>query len=100
MSRMSVSHGSPTELQDYRDAVRSWLRSHAPAAMPTGADLIPEAKKYQAALFDAGYAGITWPTDVGGQGLSPAHQQVFSDEAAAFEVPTHPFAIGMGMCGP
>jgi alkylation response protein AidB-like acyl-CoA dehydrogenase len=100
MSRMSVPNGSPTELQEYRDGVRSWLKANAPASMPSAAELIPAAKAFQAALFDAGYAGITWPKDVGGQGLSPAYQQVYSDEAAAYELPVYPFIIGMGMCGP
>ncbi|MDT7703811.1 MAG: hypothetical protein QOJ30_6136, partial [Pseudonocardiales bacterium] len=66
MSRMSVPNGSPAELQEYRDGVRSWLKANAPASMPSAAELIPAAKAFQAALFDAGYAGITWPKDVGG----------------------------------
>jgi alkylation response protein AidB-like acyl-CoA dehydrogenase len=85
-------------LGDYRDRVRAWLAGHAPSG--AGSDPLQVAKEFQAALFDAGFAGITWPTEVGGQGLGPAHQQVFSEEAAELDLPTYPLTIGMGMCGP
>jgi alkylation response protein AidB-like acyl-CoA dehydrogenase len=87
-----------SDLSTYREELRAWLRAHAPAPSPT-VDLAA-AQRFQAALFDAGYAGITWPKDVGGQGLGPEYQQVFSDEAAEYELPVTPFTIGLGMCGP
>jgi alkylation response protein AidB-like acyl-CoA dehydrogenase len=88
--------------QDYRSSVRAWLTAHAPgpAAGLTPDEQLRQAREFQAALYAAGYAGITWPTEVGGQGLGTAEQQVFSEEAAEFELPTYPFIIGMGMCGP
>ncbi|MFP5070650.1 acyl-CoA dehydrogenase family protein [Pseudonocardia nantongensis] len=88
--------------QDYRGALRAWLGAHAPdpvAGLDPGEHL-RRAREFQAALYDAGYSGITWPTEVGGQGLGQAEQQVFADEAAAFDLPLYPFMIGMGMCGP
>ncbi|MCF7550518.1 acyl-CoA dehydrogenase family protein [Pseudonocardia sp. WMMC193] len=87
-----------TDLSTYREELRAWLRAHAPAPGP--ATDVAAAKAFQAALFDAGYAGITWPTDVGGQGLGPEYQQVFSDESSEYELPTGVFTIGQGMCGP
>jgi alkylation response protein AidB-like acyl-CoA dehydrogenase len=98
MSRMSVLE----EQQDYRSTARAWLREHAPGAA-TGLDaagLLSRAREFQAALYAAGYSGITWPTEVGGQGLGTAEAQAFSDEAAEYDLPTGPFIIGMGMCGP
>ena len=91
-----------TVTQDYRGAVRAWLGAHAPAPDPaqSAEERLRRAREFQAALHEAGYAGITWPEEVGGQGLTTAEQQVFSDEAAEFELPTYPFIIGMGMCGP
>ncbi|WP_312858044.1 acyl-CoA dehydrogenase family protein, partial [Pseudonocardia pini] len=87
-----------TDLSTYREDLRAWLRAHAPTPSPT-TDL-SAAKAFQAALFDAGYAGITWPGDVGGQGLGPEYQQVYSDESSEYELPVYPFSIGLGMCGP
>ncbi|SFN68102.1 Acyl-CoA dehydrogenase [Pseudonocardia ammonioxydans] len=88
--------------QDYRSALRAWLGAHAPGpvAGPTPEEHLRRAREFQAALYDAGYSGITWPKEVGGQGLGQAEQQVFADEAAAFDLPLYPFMIGMGMCGP
>jgi alkylation response protein AidB-like acyl-CoA dehydrogenase len=87
---------------DYRRRVRAWLAANVAA---TSGPLPPDeqlrvAKQFQAALFDAGFAGITWPAEFGGQGLSTAEQQVFGEEAAELDLPTYPFIIGMGMCGP
>jgi alkylation response protein AidB-like acyl-CoA dehydrogenase len=88
--------------QDYRGRVRAWLTAHAPGPLTglTPEEWLRRAKEFQAALYDAGFAGITWPEEVGGQGLGTAEQQVFSEEAVEFDLPTHPFAIGLGMCGP
>jgi len=86
----------------YRARVREWLAANAPpptAGLPP-AEYLRVAKEYQAALFAAGFAGITWPEDVGGQGMGPAEQQVFAEEAAELDLPTYPLLIGMGMCGP
>jgi alkylation response protein AidB-like acyl-CoA dehydrogenase len=88
--------------QDYRAAARAWLRENAPGPLAAldPAELLRVAHEFQAALYDAGYVGITWPTEVGGQGLGPAEQQIFGEEAAQFELPSYPFIIGLGMCGP
>ena len=36
----------------------------------------------QRRLFEGGYAGITWPTEYGGQGLPGAYESAFLEEAA------------------
>jgi alkylation response protein AidB-like acyl-CoA dehydrogenase len=87
-------------VEDYRSSVRAWLRAHAPAAGTAPGEYLRVAREFQAALYEAGYAGITWPKEAGGQGLTTAEQQIFSEEAAEYELPTYPFIIGMGMCGP
>ncbi|MEU7816036.1 acyl-CoA dehydrogenase family protein [Pseudonocardia sp. NPDC049154] len=94
----TIATGSPPDLDAFREQARAWLREHAPDPSPVTD--IEAARAFQAALYDAGFAGITWPQDVGGRGLSTAHQQAFSDEEAEYELPTYPFTIGMGMCGP
>jgi alkylation response protein AidB-like acyl-CoA dehydrogenase len=85
---------------DYRSRVRTWLSEHTPPENVPPDQQLQVAKDFQAALFDAGFAGITWPKEVGGQGLSQTEQQVFSEEAAELALPTYPLTIGMGMCGP
>jgi alkylation response protein AidB-like acyl-CoA dehydrogenase len=41
----------------------------------------------QRRLFDAGFAGITYPVDYGGRGLSAAHERAFNEEARGFVLP-------------
>lgn len=64
------------------------------------ADFVTAVKSYQAKLFDAGLAGLTWPVEYGGQGLGAVYQRVFNEEAAEFEVTSRIVGIGLGMCGP
>jgi alkylation response protein AidB-like acyl-CoA dehydrogenase len=107
--------------EDFRSRARAFLAEHAaPRRAPAPDDVdgdghgdgggeapvarddegVARAKAFQAALFDAGLAGITWPAEYGGQGLTSREQQIWNEEAAGYELPTGPFTIGHGMCGP
>jgi alkylation response protein AidB-like acyl-CoA dehydrogenase len=41
----------------------------------------------QRRLFDAGFAGIIFPREYGGAGLTPAHQDVFNEEIVGYQYP-------------
>ncbi|ROS39074.1 acyl-CoA dehydrogenase family protein [Amycolatopsis thermoflava] len=82
-------------MSEFREKVRAWLAENVP-----GDEELATAKRFQAALYDAGLAGITWPKEFGGQGLTSAEQQVFDQESARYDLPNSVFRIGMGMCGP
>lgn len=104
----------------FRDRVRTFLDEHArhrsrseePGEMDGGdlaeaaelgrseADAISRAKQYEAALFDAGLAGLTWPEEYGGQGLSGRYQTIFNEVAADYETGSFIYTIGFGMCIP
>jgi alkylation response protein AidB-like acyl-CoA dehydrogenase len=91
---------------DFRSRARAWLKEHAPQRggddelSESGGTDIPTQKKFQASLYDAGFAGITWPKEYGGQGLTNAEQIAFSAEAREYALPTGAFLIGLGMPGP
>jgi alkylation response protein AidB-like acyl-CoA dehydrogenase len=51
-------------------------------------------------LYEAGFAGTTWPVDYGGHGLGPAFQAVWAEEVARSGLPDHIGVIGLGMAGP
>jgi alkylation response protein AidB-like acyl-CoA dehydrogenase len=96
-----------SRLEAFRERVRTWLNTEAPrrgwtkgATDPDGTSEVLRAKECQRALFDAGLAGITWPSAFGGQELGFPEQVVFNEEAAEFDLPLRPFIIGLGMCGP
>jgi alkylation response protein AidB-like acyl-CoA dehydrogenase len=48
---------------------------------------VAEHRARQKQLYDAGFAGITWPVEYGGRGLSRAHQTAFDEVAADFVLP-------------
>ncbi|MCW2897639.1 MAG: dehydrogenase [Actinomycetia bacterium] len=97
MSELSVT--------DFRNRARAWLEQHAPRrgdaelGEPRRADIAAQ-KAFQAKLYDAGFAGITWPNEYGGQGLTNAEQIAFSQVARDFALPVGAFTIGLGMPGP
>ena len=89
----------------FREELRSWLAENLPAELQGhrgGATRFdgPEMRAWSKALFDAGYAGLTWPEEYGGGGASYTHQAIFLEEMARAEAPPHVGVIGIGMAGP
>ena len=101
-------------VEEYRAQARDWLAANlerktadALAAISSlrgmhefTKEQIDAERPKQKRLYEAGYAGITWPTEFGGQGLSPAHERVFLEEAAAYELPNFGIVGGttFGVC--
>jgi len=87
-----------------RGALESWVRwrDRQQRSWPArdDAELVAWATSYQAHLYDAGLAALTWPVAYGGRGLSAAHQTIFNEEAAELDLPSGVFTIGFGMCIP
>jgi len=93
---------------DFRARARAWLAANAPrrtsddeaeAESRGQAAVIAEQKAFQAKLYAAGFAGITWPKKYGGQGLGAAEQIIWSQEARDYDLPTGVFFIGLSMPG-
>jgi hypothetical protein len=75
---------SPEELR-FRDELRAWLPTVLPTLPPKPpADDWPRRRDYDTAwqrkLFEAGYAGINWPTEYGGRGATPTEHLIFLEE--------------------
>ena len=95
--------------EDFRARARAWLEANAPRrgsaddeaeAETRGQDaVIAEQKAFQAKLYDAGFAGLTWPEEYGGQGLGSAEQIAWSQESRDYDLPTGVFFIGLSMPG-
>jgi alkylation response protein AidB-like acyl-CoA dehydrogenase len=93
---------------EYRAKVRAWLEEHktqAPAVRGTRAGAEDDAyvdarRRWQGQLAEGGLAGVTWPADVGGQGLGPIEQVIVGQEIARAGVPGILDVIGVGMLGP
>lgn len=90
-----------TELDAYRARFRVWL-GDAPVPRPTESEeeRFTTLRAWQRVLYDAGYVGISWPREWGGQGLTLRHQQVVNEELALARAP-HPVGlIGLEVIGP
>jgi alkylation response protein AidB-like acyl-CoA dehydrogenase len=65
-----------------------------------GARHVAACRAWQLALYEGGWAGITWPKVFGGRGGTPIQQSIFNQEQARFDVSVGAFAVGIGMVGP
>jgi len=92
------------EQAEYRERVRTWLAEHkqeAPArAGAMEGDYLDARRAWQGTLAEAGLAGVTWPAEVGGQGLGPIEQVITQQEIGKAGVPGILDVIGVGMLGP
>ena len=63
-------------------------------------DKLQARKRWQRALYEGGFVGVTWPTEYGGRGGSPMQQAIVNQELAKVGSATLINGIGLGMAGP
>jgi len=98
MSRISPTAGMSVD--EFRAAARAWMEANLPrraegdteARKPWDIKDVPPAefaaqRALQRRMYEAGFAGITWPAEYGGQGLSAEHQRAFDEVAIEFRQP-------------
>ncbi|MFP3899208.1 MAG: acyl-CoA dehydrogenase family protein [Acidimicrobiia bacterium] len=96
-------------LDDFRERARAHIRAHLERVGSRFVSLrgrtddeelagVARDREVQRILFDGGLAGICVPTAYGGQGLTPAHQQVLQEELAGREFPMRLQAPTMTPC--
>lgn len=103
---------TPAEAE-FRAEARAWLLAHAPAKgspddFSIGAiertmdpeEFLERTKAWQRTLVEAGWAGITWPTEYGGRSGTAIQSVIWNQEAGQFGVAVNAFAVGIGMTGP
>jgi alkylation response protein AidB-like acyl-CoA dehydrogenase len=94
---------SPSE-QAFRDEVHAWLAANKPredaSVEPGQKAWIDHRRSWQKKLYEAGYVGITWPTEYGGRGRTLMEQLIFNDEMILAQTPEPINVIGLGMGGP
>ena len=91
---------SPYE-QAFRDELRAWLAENHPGEDPPGDDAAFEHRRqWQRKLYDAGYAGFSWPKEYGGRGATLVEQALFGEEMARARAPQPVNVLGMVMGGP
>jgi alkylation response protein AidB-like acyl-CoA dehydrogenase len=94
---------SPEEAQ-FRAAARAWLeQALSLLPWPEPADLVdkvPFWKQWQRALYDGGYAGLSWPREYGGGGAGPNLRAIFAEELDRAGAPERLNTIGEDFAGP
>ncbi|MCB1012351.1 MAG: acyl-CoA dehydrogenase family protein [Microthrixaceae bacterium] len=103
------------ELAEFRAEVRKFLEEHAEpkhgddrdwsrnatATDPAAAEQYRvRCAEWQALLYREGWAGLTWPEEFGGRGLSPAHQIVFNQELSEFDAASGFITASQALVGP
>ena len=91
-------------VEDFQHDAATWLTANrADAPRDYGAicppDLVEAGLGWQRRLTDAGWAGIHWPTEYGGQGLTPEHNGVWLLECARAGVPAVFNMVGFVLAG-
>ncbi|WP_315125132.1 acyl-CoA dehydrogenase family protein [Comamonas antarctica] len=93
------------DLARYRQHAGDWLASHLPAHMRADSldyrtPTLQESREWEAAMHQAGLAGMTWPTVYGGQGLSLREHLVVNQEVGSLLMPDSVGSIGKELAGP
>ncbi len=103
---MSDNQIESLALHEYRLRARAWLADSVPRLSGRDEDSDDptpeqreEERRVQAALYQAGYAGFTFPVEYGGQGLTLDHERIFLEEAAGYRLPIRAFGVSINILG-
>src|SRR5262250_1628304 len=96
---MDLSY-TPAE-ERFRAELRAWLATHPPGPEPDGLEeWVDYGKRWQRALYEAGWCGVHWPKAYGGRGASLTEQIIFQEEMARAKAPLLINLAGLTMGGP
>lgn len=92
-------------VESFRARARRWLKENLPPApekfsMWADDAQWARARVLQKILYEGGFAGICFPKEYGGLGLTPAHQRAFTEESMGYEMPMVLNMPTFGICAP
>jgi alkylation response protein AidB-like acyl-CoA dehydrogenase len=86
--------------EEFRARLRTFLTDNHPGRRPRGTrERSSWQQSWRATLFDAGYAGPSWPREYGGMDLSFTRQVIYQEEYNRARVPG-PQGTGLGIAAP
>ena len=85
----------------FREQLRAWAASSVPhdLAPPDTREGFEQHRAWERALFDAGFAGLSWPASYGGRDLDVVHQAIFEDEYLLADGPERINVVGEKLMG-
>jgi alkylation response protein AidB-like acyl-CoA dehydrogenase len=91
----------------FREKARAWLKENLPTgianrgfALAIDEDSVRMLTDWQRRLWEAGYLGLSWPKEYGGQGASMIESAIFNEEMARVRAPAPLNELGLSMGGP
>ena len=81
----------------YRARVRKWFEDNMPKDELKTLD---DRKAWHRKLYDAGFVGMGWPKEYGGQDSRPMEVAIVQDEMARSEAPSTVNGLGISIVGP
>jgi alkylation response protein AidB-like acyl-CoA dehydrogenase len=90
----------------FRDELRAWLRENLADELATtlpamgAGEGVERRRRWQRRVHEAGYAGVSWPKQYGGRGLSLIEAMIVNEEMARAKAPDMVNVIGLNMAGP
>jgi alkylation response protein AidB-like acyl-CoA dehydrogenase len=92
------------EQEEFRARVRDWLADNVPQELQPYGDQAEMARfdvAWQRRLSEAGWAGISWPEEYGGRGLTMVEQLIWFEEYARAGAPDiGSLFVGLNHAGP
>jgi len=95
------------EQAEFRAQAREWLEKNKPTniadrgfALAIDGETVKALKDWQRRLYEAGYLGIAWPKEYGGQGKTIMDSAIFNEEVARVRAPAPLNELGLAMGGP
>src|SRR5262245_27024458 len=87
-----MDFGDAPEEAAFRQRLRDWLKDNTPSlgASSTSDEYWAGQAAWHQSLYDAGFFALSWPTDIGGHGLSTVYETIVDDELAAAGAPPRP----------
>ena len=93
-----------TDLRSFREEIRTWLAENNPGVPPPldTLEMREWSSAWQRRQFDCGWAGIDWPVEYGGRGLSFLEQIIWFEEYVQSGLPVgHScFVVALAHAGP
>ena len=86
---------------EFRASLHAWLASNVPhdLATPGAREGFEQHRAWERRLFDAGYAGLSWPSSYGGRDLDVVHQAIFEEEYLLADGPERVNVVGEKLMG-
>ncbi|MEX2204612.1 MAG: acyl-CoA dehydrogenase family protein [Myxococcota bacterium] len=92
----------------YRGKARAWIEAHVPQWWKEADShefgdedaMFDGIRRWHQELYDAGYVGVTWPVEYGGQGRGHVENALLQEELVLQGAPPATNGLGIGLCGP